>query len=179
MSDDVTGGAGRQGPPSPCAVVMRRLRARGFPIQSEEEACALGPWLRFTPMLQALLFALCTLTCSVSVLLALAGVLAVGLISGRHPFDWLYNGVIRPLEQSPALPPCPIRRRMVFLIGMLWCLATAYAFAEGHATTGYLLGGIMTASTALLATTHICIPSHILCWSRGGYDRVRGRRHPG
>jgi hypothetical protein len=161
---------------------MRRLQARGFPIQSEEEACALGPWLRFTPMLHTLLFALCTLTHSVPVLLALAGVLMVGLISGRHPFDWLYNGVIRPLEQSSALPPCPVRRRLVFLIGMLWCLATAYAFASDHATVGFLLGGIMTASTALLATTHICIPSQILCWSRGGYERVRNRargdRHP-
>lgn len=173
MSNGMLGSG--SGPLSPCAVVMRRLQARGFAIRSAEEACALGPWMRFTPMVQALLFGLCTLTCSVPVLLALAGVLAVGLVTGRHPFDWLYDGVIRPLEQSPPLPATPMRRRMVFLIGVFWCLATARAFATGNEAAGYLLGGIMTASTTLLALTHICIPSHVLGWSRSAYDQMRGR----
>jgi hypothetical protein len=31
-----------------------------------------------------------------------------------------------------------------------------------------VLGGIMTASTALLAFTHICIPSQAMVWVRQG-----------
>jgi hypothetical protein len=147
-----------------CDVVLRRLRDRGFELRSPQEACDVGPWLRFTPMLQAVLFGFSTVTASVAVLLALAGVLAVGLVAGYHPFDWIYAGVIRPLEKSPALPRCPVRRRLVFLVGIVFCGATAWAFATGRMPLGYALGGIMTASTALLAATHICIPSLVMGW---------------
>jgi hypothetical protein len=150
-----------------CAVVLRRLRSRGFELKSQKEACDLGPWLRFTPMLQTLLFGLSTITGSVEVLLALAGLLAIGLIAGFHPFDLIYSGVIRPLEKSPELPRCPVRRRLVFLVGVGWCLGTAWAFDSGNQTLGYVLGGLMTASTGLLATTHICIPSLALRWMTG------------
>jgi len=155
-----------------CAVVLHRLRARGFELKTKEEACDLGPWLRFTPMLQALLFGLSTITGSVEVLVGLAVVLAFGFVVGHHPFDLIYSGVIRPLEKSPEMPRCPIRRRLVFLIGIGFCSATAWAFASGHMATGYLLGGVMTASTTLLATTHICVPSLVMGWLFRGLRRA-------
>jgi hypothetical protein len=147
-----------------CVVVYNRLSDRGFELKSVQEACDIGPWMRFTPMLQALLFGLSTITCSVPVLLALAAVLAIGLIVGVHPFDLIYSGVIRPLEKAPEMPPSPIRRRMVFLVGIVFCVSTAWAFSSGNALLGYTLGGIMTASTTLLAATHICIPSKVMKW---------------
>jgi hypothetical protein len=150
------------GPHIDCTVLLQRLRLRGFPLNSKEEACHLGPWLRFTPTLQALIFGLSTITGSDAVLMVMAGILAVGLVTGCHPFDLIYAGVIRPLEKSPELPPSPIRRRLVFLLGVMWCLTTAWAFHEGHQLAGYILGGIMTASTTLLAATHICIPSLVM-----------------
>ena len=150
--------------PGECAVVLRRLRTRGFALDSEEEACRLGPWMRFTPMMQALVFGLSTITGSVAVFVGMAVVLAVALVAGHHPFDTIYSGVIRPLEKSPELPPCPARRRLVFLVGVGWCLATAWAFSSGHALLGSVLGSVMTASTSLLASTHICIPSLALGW---------------
>jgi len=144
------------------AVVMRRLQLRGFAFRDEDEACRIGPWMRFTPTVQALLFGLCTVTGSVPVLLALAVVLATGLATARHPFDLAYNLLIRPLENSPELPASPVRRRLVFLVGALWCLATAWQFSAGNHAAGTTLGALMTASTTLLAATHICIPSRVL-----------------
>lgn len=147
-----------------CGVVLQRLRDRGFELRNKEEACDVGPWLRFTPMLQALLFGISTITGSAEVLLALAFVLAIGFAVGYHPFDLIYAGVIRPLEKSPELPRCPIRRRMVFLVGIGFCGTAAWAFANDHLVTGYVIGGVMTASTTLLAATHICIPSMVMGW---------------
>lgn len=146
------------------AVLLRRLRARGFELESEAEALHMAPWLRFTPMLQAVLFGLSTITGSASVLWVMAVLLAIALVAGVHPFDVIYSRVIRPLEESPELPPSPIRRRMVFLIGVVWCATTAWAFATGYQVAGYVLGGVMSASTALLAATHICIPSLVMGW---------------
>lgn len=156
------------------AALLRRLRVRGFHLQSEGEATRLSPWLRFTPTLQALLFGLSTLTGSVPGFLGLAVLMAVGVLLGWHPFDWFYNEVIRPLEKSPELPETPVRRRMVFVLGIAWCLVTAQAFYTGHDAVGILLGVIMTASTALLAATQICIPSLVMGWFA-----ARVRRQPG
>jgi hypothetical protein len=69
--------------------------------------------------------------------------------------------------------PCAVvLRRVVFFPGIFWCLATAFAFSEGSAAAGWVLGG-MTASTALLAFTHICIPSQVLVWVTGRVKRAR------
>jgi hypothetical protein len=144
--------------------LLRRIQTRGFRVQSAGEATRLGPWLCFTPMLQAILFGLSTLTGSVPAFVGLALMLAVGLVFGLHPFDWFYNEVVRPIEKSPELPETPVRRRMVFALGIAWCLVSAQAFATGHVLLGSLLGSIMTASTALLAFTHICIPSLVMQW---------------
>ena len=150
--------------PNPCAVIQKRLERRGFRGLSQEEACRIGPWMRFTPMLQALLFGVSTVAASVPVLRVMAGVLLFGLITGRHPFDWIYEGLIRPLEKTPRLPSTPPRRRAVFLLGAFWCYITAHFFAVGNTETAFALGAVMTASTALLAVTHICIPSTVVAW---------------
>lgn len=154
------------------AVMLHRLRVRGFTPDSEEEALRLAPWLRFTPMLQAVIFGLRTITGAVPVLIGMTGILLLAGIVGCHPFDKIYSGVIRPLETSPELPPCPLRRRLVFLVGGLWCLVTAWAFSSGHMALGAVLGGLMTASTFLLAMTHICIPSLVLEWLGSGPRRL-------
>lgn len=147
-----------------CGVVLERLRLRGFELDSREEACDVGQWLRFTPMLQALLFGVATITASAEIFLALAGLLAVGVLMGCHPFDLIYTGIIRQLENVPEHPRCSFRRRAVFLVGIALSAATVWSFTNGHAVAGYLLGAAMTASTALLAATHICIPSLVLGW---------------
>lgn len=147
-----------------CAEVLRRLRARGFDVRTREEAREVGQWLRFTPMLQALLFGLGTFTASVELLSVMAGLLAVGVVAGSHPFDLIYTGIIRQLETAPEHPRCSARRRLVFLVGFVLCVATAWSFAHGRFAAGYLIGGVMIASTAFLAATHICIPSLVVGW---------------
>jgi hypothetical protein len=167
----------RERPPVSGAVLLRRIQARGFQVRSEEEAARLGPWICFTPMLQTLMFGLSTITGSAPAFVGLAALLVVGLLTGWHPFDWFYHGVIRPLEKSPPLPKTPVRRRFVFALGIAWCLVTARAFSTGHTTLANALGVVMTASTGLLAFTHICIPSQVMAWmkertQRGGPSRA-------
>lgn len=151
----------------PCAVVARRLRVRGFRHISVDEACRIAPWLCFTPTLQAILFGVSTVTASVPGLRVLAALLFVAAAVGRHPLDLIYDEVIRHLEDSPKLPRTPPRRRAVFVVGALWCLVSAAMFAGNHAVFGYVLGAMMTLSTALLALTHICIPSRVVGWISG------------
>lgn len=161
-----------------CAVIHRRLHARGFRNLTVEQACSLEGWMRFNPALHALLFALGTLAGSSTLMLVLAALFAVGMLTAVHPFEWFYAAVIRPLEQSPELPASPPRRRGVFALGMACSLAVALAFAYDARPAGVALGVVMTASTALLAVTHICVPSLVFRSVRAGIQRMRRRRRP-
>jgi hypothetical protein len=159
-----------------CVVIHRRLHARGFRNLTVEQACSLEAWMRFNPALNALLFALATLAGSSVLMLLLAALFAAGMLTAVHPFEWFYAAVIRPLEQSPELPASPPRRRAVFALGMACSLAVAWDFSSGTRAAGVALGSLMTASTALLALTHICVPSLALRSVRAGFQGLRRRR---
>jgi len=161
-----------------CAVIQRRLQARGFRNLTLDQACSLEAWMRFNPAMHALLFALSTLAGSSALMLVLAGLFLIGMLTAVHPFEWFYAAVIRPLEQSPELPVSPPRRRAVFALGMMCSLAVAVAFHTGFRPLGAALGVLMTASTVLLALTHICVPSLVFRSCRAGFLRLRRRRRP-
>ena len=163
---------------SGCSVIQRRLQARGFRNLTLDQACSLEGWMRFNPALHTLLFALATLANSATLMLLLAGLLSVGMLTAVHPFEWFYSAVIRPLEQSPELPPSPPRRRGVFAVGIAFALSAAWAFSRGATGLGILLGALMTASTALLALTHICVPSFAFRTARAGFVRYRRKFRP-
>jgi len=159
---------------TPCAVIHRRLSARGFRNLTVDQACLVESWMRLNPALHALLFLLCGITGSAPGLLVLAFFFAIGLVSSIHPFEYFYTEIIRSLEQTPDLPHSPPLRRVIFGIGLAGCLASAWAFSSGHAGWGYLVTGIMTASTTLLALTHICFPSLVYGQLRRLFLALRG-----
>ena len=144
-----------------CNVIHRRLYVRGFRTLTVDQACSVETWMRLNPALNALLFALCGITGSVPGLIVLAVFFLIGMLTAVHPFELFYTEIIRSLEQSPELPSSPPLRRAVFAIGAAGSLAAAWGFSSGHPGMGYILMGIMVASTAFLALTHICIPSTI------------------
>ena len=61
---------------------------------------------------------------------------------------------------------------LTFALGVVWLCITAWAFATGRTTVGYVLGGVMSLLMLLLATVHFCIVSEIV-------ERVVGERGRG
>ena len=75
-----------------------------------------------------------TFACLGGALLAGLGVL-FGALAGfgrRHPFDHLWNAVVRHLVDAPPLPPSPTRRRHAFKF------ATAHELTETLEREGIL-----------------------------------------
>lgn len=143
-------------------LLRRRIEAQGYSGLSDEDLRALDPWLRFTPFLFGLLTALATIAKSPVSLFALAVFSATGALLRRHPFDALYNFVIRPIEGSPRLPPSSGRRRVLYgLHGALVALA-ALAFLKGHAQAAPTIGWALAAESAWLAAHQISVLSEIL-----------------
>jgi hypothetical protein len=144
------------------AILRHRIEVQGFTGYSDAQLRTLDPWIRFTPFLTGLVTALSTIMASPFILLALAAVLAVGVLTPRHPFDVLYNRAIRLLEESPRLPVTPRRRRLVYALYCGGLLLVAWCFFTGHDNWGMALGWSMAMCKGWTAAHQVCLPSEAL-----------------
>lgn len=143
------------------AQYARRLHTQGFENLGDDDLARLGPWLRLTPALCSLIVAAGTLLAEPWVFFVLAPVAAFGAAFPVHPFDLAYNYGLRHLARTPPLPPNGAPRRFACGVAAVWILAIGVSFGVGAPVAGYVLGVLMMAVVALVATTHICIPSMI------------------
>jgi hypothetical protein len=148
--------------------MARNLATQGYHADAEERN-RLRVGLRFATGLCLPLVAAAVLLKSPELLLALAGIGAVGGLTPRHPFDLLWNHGVRHVMGAPPLPPNPVRRRHAFKIGAALLLLAAALFAAGLAAAGLALGGVLLAACLLATTVNFCVPSFLLS--------VSARRH--
>lgn len=141
------------------AVVRRRIEAQGFRGLDDAALAEIGPWLRWSPALCAVLMATGTILASPPVLWALAAIALLGAVLPFHPFDVLYNQGVRHLTGTRPLPHHGPQRRFACGMAAAWLAGTGLAFQEGAAVLGYVLGGTLTFVAAIIAVTHFCIPS--------------------
>jgi hypothetical protein len=142
--------------------IRRRLEVQGFLGMSDADLLGVGRWTRFTPSCNLVLTLAATATASVPWLVGLALMMAVGAFAPAHPFDLLYNILIRPVAGTNRLPRSSARRKVTFAVGALWLGATAAFFASGHQSTAYVLGFLMAAFILPLATLQVCVLSEIM-----------------
>ncbi len=140
-------------------VVRRRLEAQGFLGLDDVALAEIGPWLRWSPVLCAVFMATGTILASPLVLWALAAIALVGAILPAHPFDVVYNHVVRHLTGTRPLPHHGPQRRFACGVAAAWLTGTGLAFHGGAAALGYVLGGTLTVVAAIVGATHFCIPS--------------------
>lgn len=136
-----------------------RLETQGFTGLDDAALCEVGPWLRFTPGVCAVLMGLGTALALPALLWALVPIAAFGALFPVHPFDLVYNVSIRRITGTRPLPPNGAPRRFACGMAALWLAATASAFTVDAAVVGYVLGGVLTSVAALVSATHFCIPS--------------------
>jgi hypothetical protein len=100
---------------------------------------------------------------SAVMLVGLAGIAAVAGFTPRHPFDLVWNGVVRRLVRAaPQLPPNPRRRRNAFKLGGVMSLVVAGLFAVGLTTPALALGAMLIAACACATVFNFCVPSETL-----------------
>ena len=92
-------------------------------------------------------------------LVMLAGIAAAAGWTSRHPFDLVWNRLLRHASGAPALPPTPRRRRHAFKLGTVWLLATAALFATDSAAAARVVGGLLVVACSLTTSLNLCLPS--------------------
>ncbi|ACG75182.1 conserved hypothetical protein [Anaeromyxobacter sp. K] len=156
-------------------VTRRRLEAQGFHGLDDVALTEIGPWMRWSPALCTAVMATGTILASPAVLWTLAVIAAFGAALPFHPFDLLYNHLVRRLTRTRALPHHAIQRRFACGLAAVWLTATGLAFHAGSMVLGYALGATLTAVAGILSVTHFCIPSLVFnaMFQRGAIARAR------
>ncbi len=149
----------------------RRIEAQGFVGLSDTEIGQINYWLRLAPAICLAWTATGVVLASPRILMLLVPFALLGAILPLHPFDVLYNHVIRRVTKSQRLPRYGEPRRFACLMATLMVSATAGMFAMGLSLAGYLLGAVMIVMAGVNVSTGFCVPSFI-------YGKLFGTRRP-
>lgn len=137
------------------------LAMQGYGALSDQERRAQWLGLRFSPILCTALMAIGVALPEPILLFSVAAVAFVGGFRSKHPFDYLYEMVVRPLLAAPPVPPQPAPRRFACKLAGGWLVATGLAFVFAPDAVGYALGGVLVAVAVVVSTTNWCLPSLI------------------
>jgi hypothetical protein len=144
----------------PLSTTRRRLLdIQGFDSVDDVTLARTQNWIRFSPALCGIIAATGTALAAPWLLWALAVIAAAGAVLPFHPFDLLYTLGVRRLTGGPWLPDNGAPRRFACGVGSAWLVVTGGLFAADYDVAGYVLGAALTAVAALVAATHICLPS--------------------
>jgi len=149
------------------------LTTQGYRL-SDAERRELSVGLRFSTGLCLTLVVAALALQSPVMVFALSGIGLVAGFSARHPFDHLWNLVVRHVVGGPALPPNPPRRRHAFKIATVWLATVGVLLSTGATTAGLLLGGLLVAACGAVTVANLCIPSEMFAW----WERRTARRTP-
>jgi hypothetical protein len=139
------------------------LTTQGYCLSgAERRELSLG--LRFSTGLCLTLVVVALALQSPVMVFALSGIGVIAGFSARHPFDHLWNRVVRHALGGPMLPPNPPRRRHAFKLATVWLGAVGALLSAGATTPALLLGGLLVAACGAVTVANLCIPSEALAW---------------
>ena len=127
---------------------------------SPQELKELAWGLRFTPFVCMLgaVYGLATQQPTVHFLLAALGMLPFWS-PNWHPFDLLYNSVLRPLWSGVKLQPNPLPRRIACFMGGSMNILIGLSFIYVTASLAYGFGAVLIALQLIVISTHFCMAS--------------------
>lgn len=142
-------------------ITKRRLIIQGYNCYSDKELNDYKYGIRFAYYLCDLLVILGLLMTNLWILTLAMAIAFLGWMLPNHPFDYLYNYVIRHMINKAEIPPRTNQARFACGIAAAWICGTIFLFYYDLNIWGYLTGGLLVAIATLVATTDICIPSMI------------------
>ncbi len=144
------------------ATVRERIQAQGFCGLDDATYAQINYPLRLSPAICMVWVAAGTALASPTILWVLAPFAALGAILPGHPFDVLYNCVLRHPLGTPALPRYGFRRRFACAVATIMVVAAAWSFQAGVPVLGYVVGSWVVAGTFANVSMGLCMPALIL-----------------
>ncbi len=142
-------------------VHRKRVEQQGFVNFSDQELSDFKMGIRFPYILCSTLAALGIVLKSIPIL-AVALVFAFfGMFPPYHPFDYLYNYVVRKILNKPKTPPRANQGRFACMLATLFLATIIYLFNKELFLEGYIVGGLLLGTSFLVSYLDICIPSMV------------------
>jgi hypothetical protein len=142
-------------------VRRERIKTQGYLGFTDSELNDFKFGIRFAYYLCGSLVVLGLLLADLKILTTAMIIAFFGMLPPYHPFDYLYNYVIRHLLNKPKMPPRSNQGRFACGIATVWLSGVIYLFHIDLTFWGYITGGILVSITILVSTLDICIPSMI------------------
>lgn len=143
-------------------IVQKSLVQQGYNNCTVNELRSISNGLRFTPSLCMLLavYGIYIQNPFWHFVIALLGILPFWFPS-HHPFDLLFNHVIRHFVGAVKIPPSPLPRRIACLVGGTMNIFIGISFMAGSVTSAYVFGTILISLQIIVITTHFCLASYL------------------
>ncbi|GIK64342.1 MAG: hypothetical protein BroJett018_21360 [Chloroflexota bacterium] len=139
----------------------QRLETQGYIGYTDTELGSFKFGIRFAYYLCGFIAVLGLLLTSPTILFSAMVIALMGAILPRHPFDYLYNHVIRYWINKPQIPLRTKQGHFACGMAVVWLAVTTWLFYAGLNTWGYVLGYMLVGTAILVVTMDVCIPSMI------------------
>lgn len=138
-----------------------RLHTQGYGAYTDAELAGFRFGIRFAYGLCATLFATGVIFGSPVMLIIAASFALLGTLPPYHPFDYLYNYVVRHWIGRPKLPPRPNQGRFACGIAAVWVSITIYLLLNNDLVAVYIMSAVLLTVAFLVTVLDYCIPSMI------------------
>lgn len=143
-------------------VRISRIKEQGYDTCfTNEEISIHAIGNRFAYQMCTLLFTTGLILTSIPILTAAAIIALLTVILPYHPFDYLYNPIVRHWLNRPILPRRSNQAKFACGIASVWLGTIIYLFHNSLFIWGYVLGGVLFVIALLVSTIDFCIPSLI------------------
>lgn len=132
------------------------LVSEGFGGFDDEALARLNLPLRFAPAMCILATAAAVMARSPVLLAIVAVTAAIGAATRRHPFDHVWERILRPAVGGPHLPKAPCPRRFAFVMATSVLAGAALSLALGAEALGLGLAALQLAGCATYVVTGWC-----------------------
>ena len=140
-------------------VRINRIKAQGYYNYSDDEISALAFGNRFAYIICSLILVIGIATANIPTLIAMTIIAFLGATLPYHPFDYIYNHVVRDILNKPKLPSRSKQLKFVCRTATLLLIATTYLFYANLFIAGYALGTLLISVAFIVSTTDFCLPS--------------------
>jgi hypothetical protein len=141
---------------------ISRLKVQGYDRGfTDEEISEYALGNRFAYQMCTLLFATGLILKSIPVLAIASAIAFLAIVLPYHPFDYLFNSVIRHWFNRRKLPRRSNQAKFACGIASAWLVIIIFLFYHAQFVWGYILGGILLVIALLVSTIDFCIPSLI------------------
>ena len=138
---------------------IERIKEQGYFNFSNYEIAQIAFGNRFAYIVCTIVLIYGVVSASVPILMAMLLIAFGGVVLPNHPFDYIYNYVIRHMLKKPKLPQRSKQLKFACSIATSFIAVTIFLFDANYMTAGYVVGANLLFSAVLVSTTDICIPS--------------------